>query len=59
MKRVKVKRVDLKELYKRFFKKLDVVYEKIKNFFEDRKYTKSYNLSKKFKNFYYLTSLLF
>jgi len=28
--RVKVKRVDLKELYERFFKKLDVVYEKIK-----------------------------
>jgi len=25
--RVKVKRVDLKELYERFFKKLDVVYE--------------------------------
>ena len=28
--RVKVKRVDLKELYERFFKKLDVVYEKVK-----------------------------
>jgi len=28
--RVSVKRVDLKELYERLFKKLDVVYEKIK-----------------------------
>jgi len=28
--RVSVKRVDIKELYKRLFKKLDVVYEKIK-----------------------------
>jgi len=29
-KRVSVNRIDLKELYKRLFKKLDVVYEKIK-----------------------------
>ena len=28
--RVSVKRVDIKELYERLFKKLDVVYEKVK-----------------------------
>ena len=41
MRRVKVKRVGVKELYKRFFKKLDVVYEKIKKRGRLKKYKES------------------